>query len=80
MHEARALLGGASPLLDEQSKVQDQIDAANAWELDRTLEIAMDALRCPPPDADVRLGVEEPAPETESERERRVASRSRRKR
>jgi energy-dependent translational throttle protein EttA len=40
-------------LLDEQAKVQDQIDTANAWELDRTLEIAMDALRCPPPDADV---------------------------
>ena len=40
-------------LLADQSKVQDQIDAANAWDLDRTLEIAMDALRCPPPDADV---------------------------
>src|SRR2546426_717493 len=40
-------------LLEDQAKVQDQIDASNAWELDRTLEIAMDALRCPPPDADV---------------------------
>ena len=40
-------------LLDEQAKLQDRIDAANAWELDRQLEIAMDALRCPPPDADV---------------------------
>ena len=40
-------------LLEEQSKVQDRIDAANAWELDRTLEIAMDALRCPPADQDV---------------------------
>ena len=40
-------------LLEEQAKVQDRIDHANAWELDRTLEIAMDALRCPPPDADV---------------------------
>src|SRR5437867_682477 len=40
-------------LLDEQAKVQDRIDAANAWELDRTLEIAMDALRCPQPEADV---------------------------
>jgi sulfate-transporting ATPase len=40
-------------LLESQAKVQDRIDAANAWELDRTLEIAMDALRCPPPDADV---------------------------
>ncbi|PYS94790.1 MAG: energy-dependent translational throttle protein EttA [Acidobacteria bacterium] len=40
-------------LLEEQAAVQDRIDAANAWDLDRTLEIAMDALRCPPPDADV---------------------------
>jgi len=40
-------------LLDEQAKLQDQIDAQNLWELDRTLEIAMDALRCPPADADV---------------------------
>ena len=40
-------------LLEEQAKLQDQIDAADAWELDRTLEIAMDALRVPPGDADV---------------------------
>ena len=40
-------------LLAEQAKVQDGIDATNAWELDHTLEIAMDALRCPPGDADV---------------------------
>ncbi|MSP16799.1 MAG: energy-dependent translational throttle protein EttA [Myxococcales bacterium] len=40
-------------LLAEQARVQDSIDAANAWEMDRTLEIAMDALRCPPGDADV---------------------------
>ncbi|HEX5133238.1 MAG TPA: energy-dependent translational throttle protein EttA [Candidatus Krumholzibacteria bacterium] len=40
-------------LIEEQGKLQDRIDAANAWELDRQLEIAMDALRCPPPDADV---------------------------
>ena len=33
-------------LLDEQARVQDAIDAANGWELDRTVEIAMDALRC----------------------------------
>jgi energy-dependent translational throttle protein EttA len=39
--------------LAEQAKLQDKIDAANAWELDRTLEIAMDALRCPPGDAEV---------------------------
>jgi sulfate-transporting ATPase len=40
-------------VMDEQARVQDAIDAANAWELDRTLEIAMDALRLPPADADV---------------------------
>ncbi|MFQ5697565.1 MAG: energy-dependent translational throttle protein EttA [Myxococcota bacterium] len=40
-------------LLDEQARLQDQIDALDAWELDRQLEIAMDALRLPPPDADV---------------------------
>jgi ATP-binding cassette ChvD family protein len=40
-------------LMAEQGRVQDQIDAVNAWEIDRTLEIAMDALRLPPPDADV---------------------------
>jgi sulfate-transporting ATPase len=39
--------------LAEQARVQDAIDAANAWELDRTLEIAMDALRLPPGEADV---------------------------
>jgi len=38
-------------LLDEQARLQDRIDAANAWELDRTVEIAMDALRLPPGDA-----------------------------
>jgi ATP-binding cassette ChvD family protein len=40
-------------LLAEQGKLQDAIDAAGAWELDRKLEIAMDALRLPPPDANV---------------------------
>jgi energy-dependent translational throttle protein EttA len=40
-------------LLAEQGRLQDQIDAAGAWELDRQLEVAMDALRCPPPDAPV---------------------------
>jgi len=40
-------------LLDEQGRLQDQIDTTNAWELDRTLEIAMDALRLPPSDAKV---------------------------
>ena len=40
-------------LLDQQAKVQEKIDTANAWELDRKIEIAMDALRLPPADADV---------------------------
>src|ERR1700694_4655521 len=40
-------------LLAEQSELQDQIDAVNGWDLDRQLEIAMDALRLPPQDADV---------------------------
>ncbi len=40
-------------LMEEMGKLQDLIDAAGGWELDRTLEIAMDALRCPPGDADV---------------------------
>src|SRR3954451_15088304 len=40
-------------ILAEQAKVQDRIEAANAWDLDSRLEIAMDALRLPPPDADV---------------------------
>jgi len=38
-------------LLEEQGEVQDRIDAVNGWDLETTLEIAMDALRCPPPDA-----------------------------
>ncbi len=40
-------------LLDEQARLQDSIDAAGAWDLDRTVDIAMDALRCPPGDAEV---------------------------
>ena len=40
-------------LLAEQADLQDKIDAAGAWDLERTFEIAMDALRCPPGDADV---------------------------
>ncbi len=39
-------------LLEEQGELTEQIDAANGWELERTVEIAMDALRCPPGDAD----------------------------
>jgi ATP-binding cassette ChvD family protein len=40
-------------LLEEQGKLQDRIDAVGGWELERKLEIAMDALRCPPADAKV---------------------------
>ncbi|MGH7741543.1 MAG: energy-dependent translational throttle protein EttA, partial [Candidatus Eiseniibacteriota bacterium] len=40
-------------LLAEQGRLQDQIDAGNLWDLDREIEIAMDALRCPPADAEV---------------------------
>jgi ATP-binding cassette ChvD family protein len=40
-------------LIEEQGELQEKIDAANAWDLDRTIDIAMDALRCPPGDADV---------------------------
>jgi len=40
-------------LLERQAKLQDQIDAGNGWELDRVLETAMDALRCPPGDSEV---------------------------
>jgi sulfate-transporting ATPase len=41
-------------VINEAARVQDQLDATNAWELDRTIEIAMDALRCPPAEADVK--------------------------
>jgi ATPase subunit of ABC transporter with duplicated ATPase domains len=40
-------------LMAEQAELQEKIDACNGWEIERTLEIAMDALRCPPGDADV---------------------------
>ncbi len=42
-------------LMEEMGKLQEEIDAANAWDLDSQLEQAMDALRCPPPDADVKV-------------------------
>jgi energy-dependent translational throttle protein EttA len=59
--EARALLDRFNELsmnyseetAGEFARVQERIDAIDAWNLDTTLEIAMDALRCPPPDADV---------------------------
>jgi ATP-binding cassette ChvD family protein len=40
-------------VLEEQGRIQDRIDAAGAWELDSRIELAMDALRLPPPDTDV---------------------------
>jgi ATP-binding cassette ChvD family protein len=40
-------------LLAEQATLQEKIDAADGWDLDRRIEIALDALRCPPPEADV---------------------------
>src|SRR5438046_8870232 len=41
-------------VLEEQGRLQDRIDTVNAWDIDSQLELAMDALRCPPPDADVK--------------------------
>jgi sulfate-transporting ATPase len=57
--EVNAKLGEDLPpeqldkILDEQARIQDLIDASNAWDLDSRLELAMDALRLPPADADV---------------------------
>ena len=53
-------MGKATPdelekLLEKQAQLQEKIEAANGWELDNVLELAMDALRCPPPDA--KIGV-----------------------
>src|SRR3954449_380251 len=42
-------------LLEEMGRLQEQLDHRNAWDLDAQLEQAMDALRCPPPDADVTV-------------------------
>ena len=42
-------------LLAEMGNLQEKLDHANAWEIDSRLEQAMDALRCPPPDADVKV-------------------------
>ncbi|HKP01672.1 MAG TPA: energy-dependent translational throttle protein EttA [Nitrospiraceae bacterium] len=51
-------MGEVSPdelekLLEKQAQLQEKIEAANGWELENALELAMDALRCPPPDAKV---------------------------
>ena len=53
-------IGSADPntmekLIDRQGQIQEKIEAANGWELENELEIAMDALRCPP--ADAKVGV-----------------------
>jgi ATP-binding cassette ChvD family protein len=63
LHEYDAVsnkMGEATPdelekLLEKQAQLQEKIEAANGWELDSVLDLAMDALRCPPPDA--KIGV-----------------------
>src|SRR6195256_2629039 len=63
LHEYDAVsnkMGEATPdelekLLEKQAQLQEKIEAMNGWELDNVLELAMDALRCPPPDA--KIGV-----------------------
>jgi ATP-binding cassette ChvD family protein len=42
-------------LMEEMGKLQEELDHSDAWDIDSKLELAMDALRCPPPDADVTL-------------------------
>jgi ATP-binding cassette ChvD family protein len=42
-------------LMEEMGRLQEELDHADAWDIDSKLELAMDALRCPPPDADVTL-------------------------
>src|SRR6266850_3100140 len=44
-----------SDLLERQGKVQEKLDASQAWDLDSRLEMAMDALRCPPPDTSISV-------------------------
>ncbi|HEX6500074.1 MAG TPA: energy-dependent translational throttle protein EttA [Micromonosporaceae bacterium] len=41
-------------LMEEMGRLQEELDHADAWDIDSKLELAMDALRCPPPDADVK--------------------------
>jgi energy-dependent translational throttle protein EttA len=63
LHEYEAVsnrMGEASPdemekLIDKQAQLQEKIEAANGWELESELEIAMDALRCPPPDQKISV-------------------------
>ncbi|MBR6906084.1 MAG: ATP-binding cassette domain-containing protein, partial [Selenomonadaceae bacterium] len=42
-------------LLEQQAKIQEEMDAKNAWDLDSRLEMAMDALRCPAPETPVTM-------------------------
>ncbi len=61
LHEYDAVsnkMGEATPdelekLIEKQAQLQEKIEAANGWELENVLDLAMDALRCPPPDAKV---------------------------
>lgn len=63
LHEYDAVsnkMGEATPdelekLLEKQAQLQEKIEAANGWELENVLELAMDALRCPPPDAKIEM-------------------------
>jgi ATP-binding cassette ChvD family protein len=63
LHEYNAVsnkMGEAGPdelekLLEKQAQLQEKIEAANGWELENVLELAMDALRCPPPDAKIEV-------------------------
>jgi ATP-binding cassette ChvD family protein len=48
-------VGCSDELLEEMGRLQEQLDHRNAWDLEGQLEQAMDALRCPPPDADVSV-------------------------
>ena len=54
-NEVAELLGTdySDALMEEMGQLQEQLDHADAWDVDSKLELAMDALRCPPPDADV---------------------------
>ena len=62
LHEYEAVsnkIGEVGPdemekLIDKQAQIQEKIEAANGWELENELDVAMDALRCPPADADVK--------------------------
>ena len=63
LHEYESVsnsMGDAGPdemekLIDKQAQLQEKIEAANGWELESELEIAMDALRCPPPDQKISV-------------------------